>query len=81
MQIKCLACNTVITSTGKSQVCNCDNRLMVSNNTFTAVDLSKVVVLNNVTNVRETGHLTQDQLQWQEQRRKRRIHKLTYEER
>jgi len=72
-------CNTIITSTGKPQVCGCSNQMVVDDTSFTAKSLANVKVLN--TNVRKTGHLTQDQLQWQEQRRKRHIRKLTYEER
>ena len=79
MRVQCLVCNTIITSTGKPQCCGCENQMVVDDTSFTAKSLANVKVLN--TNVRKTGHLTQDQLQWQEQRRKRHIRKLTYEER
>ena len=79
MQIKCLVCNTIITSTGKPQCCGCENQMVVDDTSFTAKSLANVKCLN--TNVREAGHLTEDQLEWQQQRRKRKIRKLTYEER
>ena len=79
MRVQCLVCNTIITSTGKPQVCGCENQMVVDDTSFTAKSLANVKCLN--TNVREAGHLTEDQLEWQQQRRKRKIHKLTYEER
>ena len=79
LKVQCTVCNTIITSTGKPQVCGCSNQMVVDDTTFTAKDLANVKVLN--TNVTESGHLTEDQLQWQTQRRKRKIRKLTYEER
>ena len=79
MRVQCLMCNTIITSSGKPQVCGCDNQMVVDDTSFTAKSLANVKCLN--TNVREAGHLTEDQLEWQQQRRKRKIRKLTYEER
>ena len=79
MRVQCLMCNTIIISTGKPQCCGCSNQMVVDDTTFTAKDLANVKVLN--TNVTESGHLTEDQLEWQTQRRKRKIRKLTFEER
>ena len=79
MRVQCTVCNTVIISTGKPQVCGCENQMVVDDTSFTAKSLANVKVLN--TNVREAGHLTEDQLEWQQQRRKRKIRKLTFEER
>ena len=81
MRVQCTVCNTIITSTGKPQVCGCENQMVVDDTGFTAKSLANVKVLNTITNVRESGHLTEDQLKWQEQRRKRKIRKLTFEER
>jgi len=79
MRVQCTVCNTIIQSTGKPQVCGCENQLVVDDTSFTAKSLANVKCLN--TNVREAGHLTEDQLEWQQQRRKRKIRKLTFEER
>tara|TARA_B100000902_G_scaffold131301_1_gene130154 strand:- start:106 stop:348 length:243 start_codon:yes stop_codon:yes gene_type:complete len=79
LKVQCTVCNTIITSTGKPQVCGCSNQMVVDDTSFTAKDLANVKVLN--TNVTESGHLTEDQLQWQTQRRKRKVRKLTFEER
>ena len=79
LKVQCTVCNTIITSTGKPQVCGCSNQMVVDDTSFTAKDLANVKVLN--TNVTESGHLTEDQLEWQQQRRNRKIRKLTFEER
>ena len=79
MRVQCTVCNTIIQSTGKPQVCGCENQLVVDDTSFTAKSLANVKCLN--TNVREAGHLTEDQLEWQQQRGKRKICKLTFEER
>jgi len=79
MRVQCTVCNTIITSTGKPQVCGCSNQMVVDDTSFTAKSLANVKVLNTI--VSEAGHLTEDQLEWQQQRRKRKIRKLTYEER
>ncbi len=81
MRVQCTVCNTIITGSRKSQVCGCTNQMVVDDTTFTAKSLANVKVLNTITNVTESGHLTEDQLKWQEQRRKRKIRKLTFEER
>ena len=79
LRVQCTVCNTIFSGTGKPQVCGCENQLVVDDTTFTAKSFEKIKCLN--TNVKESGHLTEDQLKWQQQRRKRRIRKLTYEER
>ncbi len=81
MRVQCTVCNTIITGSRKSQVCGCTNQMVVDDTTFTAKSLANVKVLNTITNVTESGHLTEDQLKWQEQRRKRKVRKLTFEER
>lgn len=81
LRVKCKRCNTELTSSTKVQSCGCTNRTILEGDTVSAVDLSEVILLNNTSNVRKAGHLTKDQLEWQEQRRKRRIRKLTFEER
>ena len=80
LRVKCKRCNTELISTNKVQSCGCTNRMVLEGDTVSAVNLSEVILLNN-TIVSKAGHLTENQLEWQEQRRKRKIRKLTYEER
>ena len=46
-----------------------------------ANDLSEVVLLNTNTNVSKSSHLTPADLQFQEERRQRKVRKLNFEER
>ena len=80
LRVKCKRCNTELTSTNKVQSCGCTNRMVLEGDTVSAVNLSEVILLNN-TIVSKTRHLKENELEWQEQRRKRKIRKLTYEER
>ena len=48
---------------------------------ITAVDLSKVLLLNSEKNIKNNAILTNDDLKYQEDRRKRKVRKLNFEER
>ena len=45
--VRCKDCNKEITSNTKTQVCGCPNMMTVRDDSVTAVDLSKVVMLNS----------------------------------
>ena len=49
--------------------------------TLGANDLSQVVLLNHKKNIKYHGILTPDDLKYQEERRKRKVRKLEFEER
>ena len=55
--------------------------LTLSGDNITAVDLSKVVLTNSENKVNKQGALTNQDLQYQEDRRKRKVRKLNFEER
>ena len=71
--VRCKLCGTEVKS---PHSCGCPNMTTVSCDTFTAVDLNSVVVVNKKTE--QDGFTSQD-LQWQEQRRKRKVRKLNFE--
>ncbi|OUU79477.1 MAG: hypothetical protein CBC38_04820 [Gammaproteobacteria bacterium TMED78] len=71
--VRCKLCGTEVKS---PHSCGCPNMTTVTGDTFTAVDLNSVVVVNNKTE--QDGFTSQD-LQWQEQRRKRKVRKLNFE--
>tara|TARA_Y100000401_G_scaffold63230_1_gene50225 strand:- start:324 stop:491 length:168 start_codon:yes stop_codon:yes gene_type:complete len=52
--------------------------LTVNEDTFTAVDLTSVIVVRSNQSKEKDGLTSQD-LAWQEQRRKRKIRKLNFE--
>jgi predicted homoserine dehydrogenase-like protein len=48
---------------------------------ITAIDMGKVLLINSEKNIKNNGILTNDDLQYQEDRRKRKVRKLNFEER
>ena len=75
IKVRCLECNTEVTD-GKT--CGCPNMVMVKGDTVTAVDLTRTIMVSSNNDSTESGLTSQD-LQWQEQRRKRKVKKLDFE--
>ncbi len=79
--VRCKVCNKELRSTSKVQCCGCSNMMKVVDDTVGAMDLSQVVLLNSEKNVKKTALLSNADLKYQEDRRKRKIRKLDFEER
>jgi hypothetical protein len=73
--VRCKQCGTEVKS---PHSCGCPNMLTVTGDTFTAVDLTSIVVVTS-NQKKEKDGLTSEDLQWQEQRRKRKVRKLNFE--
>jgi hypothetical protein len=78
---RCKACRKELTSTSKVQFCGCPNQMRVVDDTVGAVDLSLVVLVNHEKSIKYNGILTESDLKYQEDRRKRKVRKLEFEER
>ena len=79
LRIRCRSCNKELEgSAGKSVCCGCSNMTTIKGDSVTARDLSLVVMLNSGTS-RERDSLTPGDLQWQEERRKRKVRRLDFE--
>ena len=78
---RCKMCNRELTSTSKVQFCGCPNQMKVVDNTVGAIDLDQVVLVNHEKNIKYNGILTDDDLKYQEDRRKRKVRRITFEER
>ena len=76
--VRCKQCNTEVKSNSQTKTCGCPNMLTVTGDTFTAVDLTSIVVVRSNQEKQKDGLTSQD-LAWQEQRRKRKIRKLNFE--
>ena len=76
--VRCKQCNTEVKSDSQSKSCGCPNMLTITGDTFTAVDLTSVVVVRSNQEKQKDGLTSQD-LAWQEQRRKRKVRKLDFE--
>ena len=79
LSIRCKMCNTELTSTSKIQCCGCPNMMKIIDDTISALDLNQVILINSESNIKEQGHLRSDDLQYQENRRKRKVRKLNFE--
>ncbi len=79
LRIRCKNCNKELEShPTQTRCCGCSNMTSITGDNISARDMSKVIMLNsNVT--KERNNLTSQDLQWQEERRKRKVRRLDYE--
>ena len=76
--VRCKQCNTEVKSNSQSKSCGCPNMLTVTGDTFSAVDLTSVIVVRSNHDKQKDGLTSQD-LAWQEERRKRKVRKLDFD--
>ena len=77
--VRCRQCNKELSgSSGQSRSCGCSNMTTINGDSVTAVDLTKVIMVNS-NNKEKSDGLTSQDLQWQEERRKRKVRKLDFE--
>ena len=80
LRIRCRSCNKELEGVaGKSVCCGCSNMTTLKGDVISANDMSKVVVLNMPNKVSKNGVLKPEDIEWQEQRRKRKVRKLDFE--
>ena len=80
--VRCRDCNTEISShETQSKSCGCPNMTTVKGDSVTAVDLSRVIMIQSTTKKESKTKdvLTPQDLNFQEERRKRKIRKLDFE--
>ena len=79
IRIRCKNCNKELEShPTQTRCCGCSNMTTITGDNISARDMSKVIMLNsNIT--KEKNNLTSQDLQWQEERRKRKVRRLDYE--
>ncbi len=80
IRIKCKICNKELEShPTQSRCCGCSNMTQIIGDKITAVDLSKTMIVKLSVDNKEKDELTSQDLQWQEQRRKRKVRRLDFE--
>ena len=78
--VRCKECDKELTSdSGRPQSCGCPNMTTVSGEVVSALDLTKVIMINSGEVKNKSQGLSSKDLQWQEQRRKRKVRKLDFE--
>jgi len=63
----------------KTISCGCSNMATIRGDKVSAVDLSQIVMLNFAYSKENGRVLTQQDIEWQEQRRQRKVRKLDFE--
>ena len=82
IRVRCRSCGKEVSAqTGKTSSCGCSNMVTVSGDTISANDMSKVELLQFNKNVKNSSLFSSDELKYQEDRRKRKVRKMTFEER
>ncbi len=76
--VRCKQCNTEVKSNSQTKSCGCPNMLTITGDTFSAVDLTSVIVVRSNQSTQKDG-LTSEDLAWQEQRRKRKVRRMDFE--
>ena len=78
--VRCKQCNKEITSSDtQTRSCGCPNMMTVIGDSITASNLSQTIIIRRIDEKKEKDKLTSQDLEWQEQRRKRKVRKLDFE--
>ena len=76
--VRCKECGNEVSTGTRTTSCGCPNMTTVTGTNFSAADLTKVVIVKSHQEKKPDGLTSQD-LQWQEERRKRKVRKLNFE--
>ena len=79
LKLRCKDCGTELSSTGQSKSCGCPNMTTVKGDGVTAVDLSRVVMVQYTRKDYKSNTLSTKYLAYQEEIRRRKVRKLDYE--
>lgn len=80
IKVRCRSCGKELEGySNKTVCCGCPNMTTIRGGVITAVDLTKVVMLNNISNKSKTTLFSTEDLLWQQSRSQRKIRKLDFE--
>ena len=80
ISIRCKDCNREITGhLSKTVTCGCPNMATIRGDKISALDLSRVVMLNSLKETQKTSVLSSQDIAWQEARRQRKVRRLDFE--
>lgn len=80
ISIRCKDCNVEINShPTKTRCCGCSNMTTIRGNQITAIDLSRVIMLNSLKEQDKKSVLSESDLAYQEARRQRKVKRLDFE--
>lgn len=80
ISIRCKDCNKEITGhLTKTITCGCPNMATIRGDKISAVDLSRIVMLNSTQKEQKSNVLSYQDIAWQEARRQRKVKRLDFE--
>ena len=80
LRIRCRSCNRELEGhLTKTIACGCSNMATIRGDKISAVDLSKVIMLNSIQTKTKSNVLTNEDLVFQEARRQRKVRRLDFE--
>jgi len=79
LRVRCRSCGKELEGhSGKTYSCGCSNMTTITGNKVSANDMSEVVMLNS-SKKHSNSVLKPEDIEWQEQRRQRKVRKLDFE--
>ena len=80
ISIRCKDCNKELTGhQSKTVTCGCPNMATIRGDKVSAVDLSRIIMLNSIQKEQKSNVLTSQDIAWQEARRQRKVKRLNFE--
>ena len=80
ISIRCRDCNKeLVGHPTKTVSCGCPNMATIRGDKISALDLSRIVMLNSLKENSKTNVLTSQDIAWQEARRQRKVRRLDFE--
>ena len=80
ISIRCKDCNKeIVGHPTKTVTCGCPNMATIRGDKISAVDLSRVVMLNSIQKEQKSNVLSSQDIAWQEARRQRKVKRLDFE--
>lgn len=80
INIRCRSCGRELEGhQNKTVSCGCPNMTTICGDKISGLDLSQVVMINSYQSQNKKGVLSQQDIQWQEARRQRKVRKLDFE--
>ena len=82
IKVRCRSCGKELHGQQSRIIsCGCSNMTSIHDDTVFANDMGQVVLLQSDKNIKKSSLFTPQELEYQEARRKRKVRKLTFEER
>ena len=79
IRVRCRSCGKEVESrSGKTISCGCSNMVTISGDVISAVDMAKVVMLNSK-KLKKNSLFSREEMEWQEDRRRRKVRRLDFE--